>query len=94
MIANAQVRGSRTGTVSQVIEPTKSTPGSNKINPANTSGLFIVFVISFLAWAGISAALVYHWRKYAPGDKKVALAQAIYFVLSLILLVTAVISIL
>lgn len=93
MIANAQVRGSRTGTASQVIEPTKPTPGSTKINPANTSGLFVVFIISFLAWAGISAALVYHWRKYAPGDKKVVLAQVIYFATSMLLLATAIISI-
>ena len=96
MIANAQVRGSRTdtGTVgSQILQPTKSAPNSNKINPKDTSGLFIFFILAFLAWIAVSAALVYHWRKYAKGDSKVALAQIIYFAVSLLLLAIAIISI-
>ena len=93
MIANAQVRGSRTGT-SQILQPTQSIEGSNKVNPANTGPLFIIFILAFLIWVALSGALVYHWRKYAKGDKKVAFAQLLYFAISLLLLVIAIVSIL
>jgi hypothetical protein len=96
MIAYAQVRGSRTE--SGVIQSSKSvstnTGGSKKINPADTQPLFIVFIIVFLGWAAASGALVYHWRKYAQGDKVVQFAQLLYFVVSLGLLVIALFAIL
>lgn len=41
--------------------------------------LGIVFVLALLVFAGLSVALVYHWREYGMGTKFVRFAPGIYF---------------
>jgi heme/copper-type cytochrome/quinol oxidase subunit 2 len=92
MIANAQVRGSRDGVVSQTSNATQKIVKSSSAQSSAGESLIIVFFIVAIIWMGVSAALVYHWRKYGKGDSKVALAQGIYFTTSLIILVVALFS--
>ncbi len=89
MIANAQVRGSRDTDVTQTTNTNQRTSGNNGVQSTGGESLIIVFFIVVIIWMGVSAALVYHWRKYGKGDSRVALAQGIYFASSLLILVVA-----
>jgi hypothetical protein len=95
MKAYAQVRGSRSETGNVQSQGQIGSPQKNKkIDPSDAEPLFIIFILAFLGWACASAALVYHWRKYCKGDGRAAFAQALYFGISLLLLVTALFAIL
>lgn len=89
MIANAQVRGSRDTGVTQTTNTNQRTASNNGAQSTGGESLIIVFFIVAIIWMGVSAALVYHWRKYGKGDSRVALAQGIYFASSLLILVVA-----
>lgn len=94
MKAYAQVRGSRSESGNTQSSKQVSTNQNKKIDPADAQPLFIIFILAFMFWVAASAALVYHWRKYCKGDSKAAFAQALYFGVSLLLLVTALFAIL
>jgi hypothetical protein len=49
--------------------------------------IFFIFVTLFFVM--ISIVLVYHWRRYAKGDAKVALFETVYFVVGAVLLISA-----
>jgi cytochrome b subunit of formate dehydrogenase len=93
MIANAQVRGSREGGVTTTTNTNQGGVNNNNQN-TGTGGesLIIVFFIVFIIWMAVSAALVYHWRKYGKGDSRISLAQSVYFASSLLILVVALFS--
>ena len=92
MIANAQVRGSRDGNISQSSNIGQKAVQNNPSSATGGESLIIVFFIVAVIWMGVSAALVYHWRKYGKGDSRVSLAQSIYFAASLFILVVALFS--
>ena len=92
MIANAQVRGSRDGVVTQTTNTSQKSASNNGAQSTGGESLIIVFFIVAIIWMGVSAALVYHWRKYGKGDSRVSLAQSIYFAASLLILVVALFS--
>lgn len=74
-------------------KPVKSTTNSGnyiRLPDAMVGGVFVLVVIVYL---GVSATLWYHWKNYAMRDGFIALVQAVYFTVTLILLVAALISI-
>ena len=88
----AQVRNFRG---EQTAQPTITNDSrSTHLNTPTPKGLFAVFFLILIAWMAVSAALVYHWRKYGKGDKNVSIAQSIYFIGSVILLFIIIFSIL
>lgn len=78
------------------------TTASKPVNPNTNGGKYIkvpdglvggVFVLVLIVYLGVSATLWYHWKNYAMRDGFIALVQAIYFIVTLILLAVALISI-
>jgi hypothetical protein len=89
----AQVRNARDGAL-QTSAPvsTKASSQQNSLSSGAGSLMLGVFLFVFVVWFGITFALVYHFKKYAGGDPKVKLAQAIYIAGSLFLLAAALFS--
>jgi hypothetical protein len=91
MNAYAQVRNQRTSQVA-VTGTTQNNPAQTS-QPATTSALFIIFLLVAVSWVVVSIILAYHWNRFGFKDKGVLLGQAIYFAVSLLLLMVALFSI-
>jgi len=48
--------------------------------------LMIIFALAFLFWLIMSAVFVFHWRNYGMKERFVALADGIYFLVSVVLI--------
>lgn len=48
-----------------------------------------IFSLAVLCFLFISLVLVYHWRRYGPGDAKIKFFETAYFVVGIILLISA-----
>lgn len=46
----------------------------------------IIFALAFLFWLIMSAVFVFHWRNYGMKERFVALADGIYFLVSVVLI--------
>ena len=46
----------------------------------------IIFALAFLFWLIMSAGFVFHWRTYGMKDLFVAVADGIYFLVSVVLI--------
>jgi len=61
-------------------------PGVSLTFLNNTPILLIIFIVFFVVYAIVSAVLIYHWFEYGMNSVKVALAETVYVVVSLVLL--------
>lgn len=64
------------------------------INIPTTNILWIVLVVATLIFVAVSAALVYHWRKYGMGVRRFIVVESIYIFVAILIVIMAVISIL
>jgi hypothetical protein len=53
------------------------------------SVFWVVFGLTLLVWAGMSAVLVYHWNTYGTGDPKIRRMKRVYFIGSSLLFLSA-----
>ena len=64
--------------------------GELHVNSLLLWGILAIFLIAYCV---VSSILVYHWRAYGMDTKAVALAQVIFFVVSALLFVAAMLAI-
>lgn len=92
----AQIKGPN------VKQTTTQSSVANKTVNSNTNGNYMtlpdgvigaVFVGVLIIYLGVSGTLWYHWKNYAMRDSFIGLVQAIYFIVTLLLLAAALISI-
>lgn len=55
--------------------------------------LWIVLVLAILIFGVISAALIYHWRKYGMGSRKFFLVESVYLGVAILIIGMAIVSI-
>lgn len=54
--------------------------------------IWVFFALFFIGYAIITGILIYHWRKYGMSNKYIILAESLFLIVSVILLVLAFIS--
>ena len=60
-----------------------------QIAPALKTVLWPIFAIIVVVYVIVSVVLLYHWRRYALHNKRVAFAETLYFLVSVVALVVA-----
>lgn len=51
-----------------------------------------LFVFGFLAYGIVTVVMIYHWQRYGRGAGAVALAESVYLIVSVALLIIAISS--
>lgn len=59
----------------------------------NSQILWVILAVIFLLYAIMSFVLLYHWRNYGMGSRIIFRAEIIYFAVSFVLFVLAIIFI-